>query len=99
MEDREAGISYTEFSYMLLRAFDFYGAVRAITMANCGESVTGGSDQWGNITAGIELTSQKIRQTTVFGLTLPLITNTDGTKFGKTGSWRHLARPEENQRL
>jgi tyrosyl-tRNA synthetase len=79
MEDREAGISYTEFSYMLLQAFDFMVLARE---QNC-ELQIGGSDQWGNITAGIELTRKKLSKQ-VFGLTLPLITNTDGTKFGKT---------------
>jgi tyrosyl-tRNA synthetase len=79
MEDREAGISYTEFSYMLLQAFDFYVLCRD---CNC-EVQIGGSDQWGNITAGIDLTRKKLGRT-VFGLTLPLITNADGSKFGKT---------------
>src|SRR5262249_24424268 len=79
MEDREAGISYTEFSYMLLQAFDFYVLCRDY---NC-ELQIGGSDQWGNITAGIELTRKRLSRT-VFGLTLPLITNADGSKFGKT---------------
>ena len=79
MEDREAGISYTEFSYMLLQAFDFMVLCRD---HHC-ELQIGGSDQWGNITAGIELTRKKLGKT-VYGLTLPLITNADGTKFGKT---------------
>jgi tyrosyl-tRNA synthetase len=79
MEDRESGISYTEFSYMLLQAFDFYVLCRE---HNC-ELQIGGSDQWGNITAGIELTRKKLGKT-VYGLTLPLITNADGSKFGKT---------------
>jgi tyrosyl-tRNA synthetase len=79
MEDRESGISYTEFSYMLLQAFDFYVLRRDF---DC-ELQIGGSDQWGNITAGIELTRKKLGAH-VFGLTLPLITNADGTKFGKT---------------
>ena len=79
MEDREVGISYTEFSYMLLQAFDFMVLCRD---ANC-ELQIGGSDQWGNITAGIELTRKKLGKT-VYGLTLPLITNADGSKFGKT---------------
>ena len=79
MEDRELGISYTEFSYMLLQAFDFYVLCRDV---NC-ELQIGGSDQWGNITAGIDLTRKKIGRT-VFGLTMPLILNADGTKFGKT---------------
>ena len=81
MEDREVGISYTEFSYMLLQAFDFMVLRRE---HGC-ELQIGGSDQWGNITAGIELTRKKLGQH-VFGLTLPLITNTDGTKFGKTAA-------------
>ncbi len=79
MEDRETGISYTEFSYMLLQAFDFMVLARE---QNC-ELQIGGSDQWGNITAGIDLCRKKIGKT-VFGLTLPLIMNADGTKFGKS---------------
>jgi tyrosyl-tRNA synthetase len=79
MEDRETGISYTEFSYMLLQAFDFYELRRQF---NC-ELQIGGSDQWGNITAGIDLCRKKLGAH-VFGLTLPLITNADGSKFGKT---------------
>jgi len=79
MEDREIGISYTEFSYMLLQAFDFCVLCRD---HDC-ELQIGGSDQWGNITAGIDLTRKKLGRG-VYGLTLPLITNADGTKFGKT---------------
>ena len=79
MEDRDAGISYTEFSYMLLQAFDFYHLKNA---HDCDLQI-GGSDQWGNITAGIDLTRRKLSKT-VYGLTLPLITNADGTKFGKS---------------
>src|SRR6266536_2911395 len=79
MDDREVGISYTEFSYMLLQAFDFYVLCRNY---NC-ELQLGGSDQWGNITAGIDLCRKKLGKP-VYGLTLPLITNADGTKFGKT---------------
>ena len=79
MEDREVGISYTEFSYMLLQAFDFMVLCRE---HNC-ELQIGGSDQWGNITAGIELTRKKLGKQ-VYGLTLPLITNADGSKFGKS---------------
>ena len=81
MEDREVGISYTEFSYMLLQAYDFMVLCRD---ASC-ELQIGGSDQWGNITAGIELTRKKTGKQ-VYGLTLPLIMNTDGTKFGKTAA-------------
>ncbi|HXC36564.1 MAG TPA: tyrosine--tRNA ligase [Candidatus Acidoferrales bacterium] len=79
MEDRETGISFTEFSYMLLQAFDFYVLARD---TNCDLQI-GGSDQWGNITAGIDLCRKKLSKT-VYGLTLPLILNSDGTKFGKT---------------
>lgn len=75
----DQGISYTEFSYNLLQGYDFaclnkqYGVVLQI----------GGSDQWGNITSGIDLT-RRMHQNQVFGLTVPLITKSDGTKFGKT---------------
>ena len=79
MEDREVGISYTEFSYMLLQAFDFLVLCEKY---GC-ELQIGGSDQWGNITAGIDLIRKKLGKT-AYGLTLPLITNADGTKFGKT---------------
>ena len=90
MEDRDAGISYTEFSYMLLQAFDFYH----LKKENDCDLQIGGSDQWGNITAGIELSRRKLNQT-IFGLTLPLITNADGSKFGKTEAgavWLDVAR-------
>lgn len=79
MEDREVGISYTEFSYMLLQAFDFYVLARD---QEC-ELQIGGSDQWGNITLGIDLVRKKLARS-AYGLTLPLITKADGTKFGKT---------------
>src|SRR5262249_18500531 len=79
MEDREAGISYTEFSYMLLQAFDFFVLCRDY---NCDMQI-GGSDQWGNITAGIDLTRKKLGRA-VAGLTLPLLTNACRSKFGKS---------------
>ncbi len=79
MEDRENGISYTEFSYMLLQAYDFYHLHQA---QGC-ELQIGGSDQWGNITAGIELVRKK-SGAHAFGLTVPLLTKADGTKYGKT---------------
>jgi tyrosyl-tRNA synthetase len=79
MEDREVGISYTEFSYMLLQAFDFL----VLYEKHSCELQIGGSDQWGNITAGIDLIRKKLGKP-AYGLTLPLITNADGTKFGKT---------------
>lgn len=81
MEERGTGISYTEFSYMLLQAYDFYVLCRD---HNC-ELQIGGTDQWGNITAGIDLCRKKLGRT-VYGLTLPLITNADGSKFGKTAA-------------
>jgi tyrosyl-tRNA synthetase len=81
MEDRETGISYTEFSYMLLQAFDFYHQRKEL---NC-ELQIGGSDQWGNITAGIDLIRRKLGEP-AYGLTFPLLTKADGTKFGKTES-------------
>src|SRR3954469_3332664 len=79
MEDRDSGISYTEFSYMLLQAFDFYELRKQF---DC-ELQIGGGDQWGNITAGMDLCRKKLGAH-VFGLTLPLITNADGSKFGKS---------------
>ncbi len=75
------GISFTEFSYMILQSYDF---VMLNKLYNCGLQI-GGSDQWGNITAGIDLT-RRMNQATVFGLTQPLITKSDGSKFGKTES-------------
>jgi len=75
----EAGISYTEFSYMLLQAHDFYHLRRDL---DC-ELQIGGSDQWGNITAGTDLIRKKLGVPS-WGLTFPLITKADGTKFGKT---------------
>jgi len=90
MEDRESGISYTEFSYMLLQAFDFYH----LRQEHQCELQIGGSDQWGNITAGIDLARKKL-DATLYGLTLPLLTNPDGTKFGKTVAgaiWLDAAR-------
>ena len=81
MEDRDVGISYTEFSYMILQALDFHYLCET---QDC-ELQVGGSDQWGNITAGIDLIHRK-QNRQAYGLTLPLITNADGTKFGKTES-------------
>ncbi len=77
----EAGISYTEFSYQLLQAFDFCHLRQA---SSC-ELQIGGSDQWGNITAGVDFTRRKLGET-VWGWTFPLITKADGSKFGKTES-------------
>ena len=77
----EHGISYTEFSYMLLQANDFYELHRT---HGCDLQV-GGSDQWGNITAGIEMIRRRAGES-VHGLTVPLITRSDGEKFGKSVS-------------
>jgi len=77
----DQGISYTEFSYMLLQAYDFY---RLHEDHGCRLQV-GGSDQWGNITTGVELI-RKVARAEAFGLTTPLVTKADGTKFGKTES-------------
>ena len=80
--DREgSGISFTEFSYMLLQAMDF---AELYKRSDCTLQL-GGSDQWGNITAGIDL-ARRLHGGKVFGLTMPLITKSDGTKFGKTES-------------
>jgi tyrosyl-tRNA synthetase len=76
-----SGISFTEFSYMVLQSWDFAELNRRY---DCGLQI-GGSDQWGNITGGIDLT-RRLHGNQVFGLTMPLITKADGTKFGKTES-------------
>ncbi|MGZ3689179.1 MAG: tyrosine--tRNA ligase [Bdellovibrionota bacterium] len=85
LEDREHGISYTEFSYMLLQAYDFHVLHER---EKCTLQI-GGSDQWGNITAGIELIRRMRADAgqeaaTVFGMTHPLVMKSDGTKFGKS---------------
>lgn len=76
----ENGISYTEFSYMLLQSYDF---LKLYEEENCRLQV-GGSDQWGNITAGLELIRRAGHEEKAFGLTVPLVTKSDGQKFGKT---------------
>ncbi|HUZ09542.1 MAG TPA: tyrosine--tRNA ligase [Acidimicrobiales bacterium] len=89
-EREDQGISYTEFSYMLLQAYDF---LRLHEDRGCTLQV-GGSDQWGNITMGVELV-RKVTRDAVHGLTTPLVTKSDGTKFGKTESgtvWLDPAR-------
>ena len=73
------GLSYTEFSYMLLQANDF----RHLAEHHDCEMQMGGSDQWGNITAGIDLIRKRLSRS-AYGLTWPLVTRADGTKFGKT---------------
>jgi tyrosyl-tRNA synthetase len=79
--DPQAGMSYTEFSYMLLQAYDF---VHLYDKFAC-ELQAGGSDQWGNITAGIDL-ARRMRGVQLHGLTWPLLTKSDGSKMGKTES-------------
>jgi tyrosyl-tRNA synthetase len=81
LEGREQGISFTEFSYMLLQAWDF---LQLYDRYGCRLQL-GGSDQWGNITEGVDLVRRR-REAQAFGLTSPLITKADGTKFGKTES-------------
>jgi tyrosyl-tRNA synthetase len=81
LQSREQGISYTEFSYLILQAYDFLHL-----FDKHGVSVqVGGSDQWGNIVSGVELIRKK-RQAEAFGLTVPLLTKSDGGKFGKSES-------------
>ncbi|MCX4028052.1 tyrosine--tRNA ligase [Endozoicomonas sp. SM1973] len=78
--DRDgSGISYTEFTYMILQSYDF---AELYKRHNCTIQI-GGSDQWGNITGGIDL-ARRMHQAQTYGLTLPLVTKADGTKFGKT---------------
>lgn len=81
LESRDHGISYTEFSYVLLQAYDFLHLYRT---SGCRLQI-GGSDQWGNIVAGMDLT-RRLEQAETFGLTFPLVEKSDGTKFGKTES-------------
>ncbi|MCL9637010.1 tyrosine--tRNA ligase [Bacillus zanthoxyli] len=76
----ESGISFTEFSYMILQSYDFLNLYQTY---NCKLQI-GGSDQWGNITAGLELIRKSEEDAKAFGLTVPLVTKADGTKFGKT---------------
>lgn len=88
--ESEEGMSYTEFSYQILQGYDFlhlhdtYGV----------QIELGGSDQWGNITAGIELV-RKVRSKTVYGITFPLLTRSDGKKFGKSESGAIWLSPEK----
>jgi tyrosyl-tRNA synthetase len=80
--DRDGeGISFTEFTYMILQSYDFAELNKRY---NCTIQI-GGSDQWGNITSGTDLT-RRMNQQQVYGITLPLVTKSDGTKFGKTES-------------
>ena len=90
IEREGSGISYTEFTYLILQSYDFAELNKRY---GCSLQL-GGSDQWGNITGGIDLT-RRLNGNQVFGLTMPLITKTDGSKFGKTESgtiWLDPAR-------
>jgi len=90
LQNREQGISYTEFSYMLLQAYDYLYLFdkHQVTLQVCG------SDQWGNVVGGVDLIRRK-HHAEAFGLTAPLVTKSDGTKFGKTEAgavWLHESR-------
>jgi len=89
--DREGeGISFTEFTYMILQSYDF----QQLNKSHGCTLQIGGSDQWGNITGGTELT-RRMNGNKAYGLTLPLITKSDGTKFGKTESGTIWLSPEK----
>lgn len=90
LEDDKMGISYTEFSYMILQSFDFVVLYRQY---NCTIQV-GGSDQWGNITSGIDLI-RRMESGQAHALTYPLITKADGTKFGKSAEGAIWLDPEK----
>jgi tyrosyl-tRNA synthetase len=77
--EREQSITFTEFNYSILQGYDFYHLAKNY---NCRLQI-GGSDQWGNITSGTELTRKKLEKE-VFGLTIPLLTKSDGSKMGKS---------------
>jgi tyrosyl-tRNA synthetase len=95
LERTDSGLSYTEFSYMLLQAYDF---VHLADQYQC-HLQAGGSDQWGNITAGIDL-GRRLRGLQLYGITWPLLTKSDGSKMGKTESgavWLSAARTSPYQ--
>lgn len=89
LEEEEGGISYTEFSYLLLQAYDYLVLHERM---GCTLQV-GGSDQWGNITSGIDLI-RRVRGESAFGVVFPLVTNAQGTKFGKTEAGTVWLDPE-----
>jgi len=90
LEKSDAGLSYTEFSYMLLQAYDF---VKLNEMFGC-ELQAGGSDQWGNITAGIDL-ARRMGRGQLYGITCPLLLKKDGSKMGKTEKGALWLSPEK----
>ncbi|WP_226583789.1 tyrosine--tRNA ligase [Halobacillus litoralis] len=90
----EQGISFTEFTYMILQSLDFQ---KLYEKENCTLQI-GGSDQWGNITAGLELLRRSAageEEVEAYGLTVPLITKADGSKFGKTAGGAIWLDPEK----
>jgi tyrosyl-tRNA synthetase len=87
----ESGISFTEFSYMILQAYDYLNLYEKENV----RLQIGGSDQWGNITAGLELIRRNGHETPAFGLTMPLITTSDGKKFGKSAGNAVWLDPEK----
>jgi tyrosyl-tRNA synthetase len=90
LEGREQGLSFTEFSYMLLQSWDF---LQLFERYGC-ELQLGGSDQWGNIIEGVDLI-RRLKGASAYGLTSPLVTKADGTKFGKTESGNVWLDPEK----
>jgi tyrosyl-tRNA synthetase len=90
LERTDSGLSYTEFSYMLLQAYDFAYLQEHY---QC-ELQVGGSDQWGNVTAGIDL-ARRLHGVQLYGMTCPLLTKSDGTKMGKTESGALWLSPEK----
>ncbi len=90
LERQDSGLSFTEFSYMLLQAYDFAYLAK---QQNCKLQI-GGSDQWGNITAGIDLGRRMLGQQ-LYGLTCPLLTTSEGRKMGKTEKGAVWLSPEK----
>ena len=90
LNDRDQGMSYTEFSYSLLQGYDF---LHLHDNFECQLQI-GGSDQWGNIVAGMDLTRRMREGATTYGLTMPLVTKADGSKFGKSESGNIWLDPE-----
>ncbi|MCL2306421.1 MAG: tyrosine--tRNA ligase [Planctomycetaceae bacterium] len=90
LQRTDSGLSYTEFSYMLLQSYDFVHLHRTL---GC-ELQLGGSDQWGNITAGIDL-ARRLDSAQLYGITFPLLTKSDGGKMGKTESGTLWLDPEK----
>ncbi|MFP6581844.1 MAG: tyrosine--tRNA ligase [Candidatus Hydrogenedentota bacterium] len=90
LNDRDQGMSYTEFSYSLLQSYDY---LHLYDEFGCQLQI-GGSDQWGNIVAGMDLTRRMHDDAKTYGLTMPLVTKADGTKFGKSESGNIWLDPE-----